>query len=169
MAGAGVRFDPKKRGSPWWDDKVWGSTQTVQQVAVPGGGPVSLKTNGTLVQFDMWPPRLVALVGIVLPASLPAWTADGQTYAGLWTVNVGLGRTNISIPIPFVWAPPYAPVYLGGGPATPFLAPAKQVTLQVSLAGTSVATGTLGLRFVGMAAPYSLGGLGLEEEGGSAG
>jgi hypothetical protein len=166
-----TRFDPRARGREW-NDIRWGGRFNASQVivAVAGGfSPLKLSTPGTLVMFDMWPARLVSIVAMMTPTTLPAWTTDGGTYDGFWTVGIGAGQSRDNLIVPFTFAPPYAQVSTLTASGLPLCVPAKQVTITGQLTGTPSAAATLAVAFSAYVAPFTLGGLGLPEEGGSGG
>lgn len=167
--------NPRGRGR-FWNDIRWGSAYSPKALALNGTitpAPFSFQTPGTLVQYDMWPARLVALVGIMTALTPAAWTADlaagGGPYTLNWQIGIGTGSTREEIIFTQTWSAAPAQLLLLTSSGTPLLLPAKQVTVTATLSGEVKTDASFGVRFAAFAAPYSLGGLGLEEEGGSAG
>lgn len=148
-----------------FDDSRWGS---VTPIAILAGGtpihPVPLEgvnTGGHIVDLDLWPPRVVSVLLVLTPTTLPAWIADGQTYEMAWTIGVGIGSTQEKLIIKAPFAPPYDQLVLpAAGEAFPI--PVKRLTIDGALTGLTQTTGQLGARMFAAAAPWSLAGLGVE-------
>src|ERR1700685_2351946 len=163
--------NPRGRGR-FWKDITWGGKASLSQVVPPAIGPVAvtLTTPGTIFQYDMWPGRLVGLFAIMQPSTLPAFVADGTTWTITWTVGIGLGRVHELLVFSQQWAPPYAPAVLLTESGGTLQIPATQLPPLAELSNAAATAGaTYGVRFSAFAAPISLGGLGLEELGGSGG
>lgn len=152
---------------------MWGGRFNASQaiVAVVGGGftPLALQSNGALCLLDIWPARLVSVIAMATPTTPDTFAADGGTFAGQWIIGIGIGKSRENLVIPFVLAPPYAQVSTMSAGGLPLCVPAKQLTVSAKLSGTTSGARTLGVAFSAYAAPFSLGGLGLPEAGGTQG
>jgi len=162
---------PRARGR-FWNDITWGGEKVLKVTIPPGGGSVAsgdFATLETICQYEMFPARLVALLAVLQASTKPAFVADGTTWTVNWSLGLGIGRSHTVIGFSQAWAPPYDALIFGGGNGA-VMVPAKQLTLTAELVNAAtVAAGSYGVRISAFAAPYSLGGLGLEELGGSAG
>lgn len=152
---------------------MWGGRFNASQriVAVVGGGftPLNLQSNGALCLLDIWPARLISVIAMATPTTQPAFVADGGTFDGEFIIGIGIGKSRENLVVPFTLAPPYAQVSTMSAGGLPLCVPAKQLTVNATLKGTTSAAGVLAVAFSAYAAPFSLGGLGLPEAGGTQG
>jgi hypothetical protein len=157
-----------RRAGRTFDERRWGSVSNAsQRIPLALGVALNLETGGHIVDVAIWPPRVVSVLLVFTPTTLPTWVADGSTFLVTWRLGVGIGSARESVLVDAPFAPPYAQLVL---PAAALQIPIRRLTIEGAVTGTPALGGqTLGGRFFAAAAPWSLSGLGEMDTGGTSG